>query len=87
MVRMIKLATTELPTENQAFRKQLIQNFEIIQDELNDIEEDLDNIRGKLDDSNSVVLNAENIEMLVQTLADYGVPVTINNGKIEREDD
>ncbi|AUS71669.1 hypothetical protein [Lactiplantibacillus plantarum] len=81
-----KLVSKNMPTDNRNLRNTLISNFEIIQPYLDKLDTDelgVDDLKNKFDDISGKINTYEaNVQVIVNILTKYDVPIQIVNGKV-----
>ncbi|MCS8620223.1 hypothetical protein EFO90_11500 [Lactiplantibacillus plantarum] len=89
---MAELITDALPLPlGRGFREDLVLNFKIIKDQLNELDVDtsaIDELKKKFDDISGEINDYEaNIQAIVNILSDYDVPIAIVDGKVTRTEE
>ncbi|WP_423348521.1 hypothetical protein [Lactiplantibacillus plantarum] len=89
---MAELITDALPLPlGRGFREDLVLNFKIIKDQLNELDVDtsaIDELKKKFDDiSGEINAYEANIQAIVNILSDYDVPIAIVDGKVTRTEE
>lgn len=89
---MAEIITDALPLPlGRGFREDLVSNFKIIKNQSNKLNVDasaIDELKKKFDDiSGKINAYEANIQVIVNILSDYNVPIAIVDGKVTRTEE